>query len=59
MENVKDQLCAGLPHFCTAGIQAPKLAVKPEIELSQKKRVPTDMNTKQKPWSVFGDVYWI
>ena len=59
MENVKDQLCQGLPHFCSAGMQAPKLAIKPEIEIPAPRRIPTEGNSKQKPWSVFGDVFWI
>jgi hypothetical protein len=63
MEHSKDTTCLGLPHFCNAGLQAPKPAVKPEVQQAEKKEthpLPTQGNfSKQKPWSVFGDLYWI
>ena len=58
MENSKNQNCLGLPHFCSAGLQAPKVAVKPEIKMPAS-RTSTQANTNQKPWSVFGELYWI
>ena len=58
MEHVKDQLCPGLPHFCSAGLQAPKAATTPEIKMPEHMTASTP-GTKQKPWSVFGDLYWI
>lgn len=64
MENTKQNLCSELPHFCSAGLLAPKTAVKPEIRIKDKNRkqitsLTMSAATKQKPWSVFGDVYWI
>ncbi len=58
MENTKDQFCAGLPHFCSAGMQAPKPALKPEIKLPER-FTSSKTVSREKPWSVFGEVYWI
>ena len=58
MENLKNKICKSLPYFCNAGMQAPKMAVK---ALSQETESSSAVksNSKQKPWSVFGEVYWI
>lgn len=58
METLKNQLCQGLPHFCSGGVNSQKSDPKPEIKAAQRE-VPSKTNDKQKPWSVFGDVYWI
>lgn len=58
MENSKNQRCEGLPHFCSAGMQAPKVSTAPETKI-QAHAAPDKMNGKQKPWSVFGELYWI
>ncbi|HOZ86452.1 MAG TPA: hypothetical protein PL029_01780 [Bacteroidia bacterium] len=58
MENLKNKDCLGLPHFCSARMQT----AKPVRESENKTTVnaePVKMINKQKPWSVFEDVYWI
>jgi|GEM_PF-2125731 len=60
MENLKrNETRRELPHFCSAGIQAPKLAVKQANEIAAPYRSPNETHSKLKPWSVFGDVLWI
>lgn len=47
-----------MPHQCPAGMEAPESALKSESRV----KVPEGLTlTKdpQKPWSIFGDVYWI
>ena len=58
MENLKNKICKSIPYFCSAGMQAPKLVVKTELKETESANAfnPT---SKQKPWSVFGEVYWI
>lgn len=58
MENFKNQTCEFLPHACNAGIEKPKPAVKPENKPVMN-HVRAERNNFQKPWSIFGDVYWI
>lgn len=58
MEKSNDQNCSFMPHFCSAGLEAPKPVVKPEIKMIQKNTVNASTEG-QKPWSIFGDVYWI
>jgi len=43
---------------CNAGMEAPKSVVKPESKITQSNPV-TANSEGQKPWSIFGDVYWI
>lgn len=31
MEKIKEKICKGLPYFCTAGIQTPKISIKADI----------------------------
>jgi len=59
MENSKNQKCSILPHFCSAGMQAPKITVKPEIKMPERKTPSNANDNNQKPWSVFGELYWI
>ena len=58
MENLKTQNCEGMPHPCNAGIEKPKPAVKPENKPLEHYTINKHKNY-QKPWSIFGDVYWI
>jgi len=58
MENLKNKENKGLPHFCCAGMQAPELTIKPKMQTTEQ-APPSKINDKQKPWSVFENVYWI
>ncbi|WP_317899903.1 hypothetical protein [Aurantibacillus circumpalustris] len=58
MENLKNKICKSLPYFCNAGMQAPKMAVKPEPR-QEESNITIKNTSKQAPWSVFGDVYWL
>jgi len=58
MEKSNNQACTFMPHFCNAGLEAPKPVIKLENKISQKTQALTEAGD-QKPWSIFGDVYWI
>lgn len=58
MENFNNQFCELLPHACNAGIEKPQAAVKAQIKPIDRHATVQNKNY-QKPWSIFGDVYWI
>jgi len=58
MEKSDNKTCTFMPHFCNAGMEAPKSVVKPERKITQQSLINATSDN-QKPWSIFGDVYWI
>jgi hypothetical protein len=60
MENLKNKICKSLPYFCCAGMQAPEMVIQPELkEEEEYSSNSIKSSSKQKPWSVFGDLYWL
>lgn len=58
MEKQNNQICKGLLRNCTTAVQADKKIAKKESEIVKGSINLTGKND-QKPWSIFGDVYWI
>jgi hypothetical protein len=59
MEKSNNQISTSIPHNCCIGMGAPKSAAKPEnnkITVHNPVRADKD---RSKPWSVFGDLYWV
>ncbi len=60
MEKQNNQICTGLLRNCTAAVQADKkIAKKVNENEIVKGNIHLTGKNDQKPWSIFGDVYWI
>lgn len=58
MEKIKKQICTMLPHTCSAGTPEPRSVEKTETRPTETNAVVTNKEIK-KPWSVFGDIYFL
>lgn len=56
METQNLTYCEWQPLACNAGIERPAPALESESQASIQK---TRKQAADKPWSIFGDVYWI
>ncbi len=56
MENENKKDCLLWPHACNGGIEQPKALIQPE---PRQPKPELRIKDPQKPWSIFGDVYWI
>ena len=58
METPNNPCCLFVPRSANATPEASQPIVKPGNKAKENATI-TLPNEKQKPWSVFGDVYWI
>ena len=59
MKKINDQICMGLLNNCPVGRTAEKSVTKKETKTNEINASSIDKKSQQKPWSVFGDLYWI